>query len=54
MLSLFTKVKSAKAETTAKLFTFVTRGSEVPAPRTCPEADYLKKLVFGSQPKRGG
>ena len=43
MLSLFTKVKSAKAEATVKLFTFVTRGSEVPAPRTCPEADYFKK-----------
>ena len=39
MLSLFTKVKGAKADATAKPFTFVTRGSEVPAPRTCPEAD---------------
>ena len=54
MLSVFTRVKSAKAETTGKLFTLVTTGSEVPAPRTCPEADNLKKLVFGSQPKRGG
>ena len=54
MLSLFTKVKSAKPETTGKLFTFVTRGSEVPAPRTCPEADYLKKPVHGSQPQTGG
>lgn len=54
MLSLFTKVKGAKADATVKPFTFVTRGSEVHAPRTCPEADYFKKLVLGRMSETGG
>lgn len=55
MLSVFTKVKSAKAETTVKLFTFVTTGSEVPAPRTCPETDYFQTPSARSRVgKRGG
>lgn len=54
MLSIFTKVKGAKADATVKPFTFVTMGSEVPDPMLCPDTDYLKKLVFGSQPQTGG
>lgn len=39
MLSCFTKVKSAKAEATGKLFTFVTQGSEDTNPTPMPSSN---------------
>lgn len=44
MLSIFTRGKGAKAEATAKPLPLVTMGSEVPAPRTCPDAQPFRMV----------